>query len=209
MEQLDVRVGKPIGAVLESVSETLSTVQQTVHTVKNGVASIRENCDVVNHVQRRPWIAMAGATALGYWGAKVLRNRAARRGVIVRDYARSGSPRGVDIGHLAGPGEANATLPLPVATESRGAQFREMFHEETIQLRGIAMGFLFGVLRDVLLKSVPRPMGPHVGDVIDGVTLRLGATPIPVRVHADRVPARRPRSVESSERPPASYGDVD
>ena len=50
------------------------------------------------------------------------------------------------------------------------------------QLKGLAIGALFGVLRDVLSKSIPGAIGGQVGDIIDNFTTSLGGTPIAGRI---------------------------
>jgi hypothetical protein len=53
------------------------------------------------------------------------------------------------------------------------------------KLKGLAIGAMFGVLREVLSKSMPDVLRGEVGEVIDDFTTSLGGKPIAGKILPD------------------------
>jgi ElaB/YqjD/DUF883 family membrane-anchored ribosome-binding protein len=65
-------VSATIESVKETVEETVDTVQEAV---KGSVTSVKHALDVSAHVDRHPWLMLAGAVAFGYvCGSLLLRH---------------------------------------------------------------------------------------------------------------------------------------
>src|SRR4051794_29513643 len=62
-------VAETVGTVKQAVQDTVQSVKETVHET---VESVKETFDLKNQVERRPWMMVAGATALGFLGGYLL-----------------------------------------------------------------------------------------------------------------------------------------
>jgi len=74
--------------------------------------------------------------------------------------------------------ETDAVSPSATKEPSRFANLGDTFEAEISQLKGLAVATLFGIVRDIVTKSVPKPMEQQVINVIDGITVKLGGQPI-------------------------------
>jgi hypothetical protein len=71
-------------------------------------------------------------------------------------------------------------LSAPIAPTSPGwlAKLGESFEGEITQLKGLAVGTLLGIVRDMVTQSVPPTLERQVEEVIDGITVKLGGHPV-------------------------------
>ena len=58
----------------------------------------------------------------------------------------------------------------------------DTFHDEISQLEGLAIGTLLGIVRDIVTKAVPEHMESQVEEFVNGITVKLGGTPIEGRI---------------------------
>ena len=86
------------------------------------------------------------------------------------------------------------SVPEPRETESAGsmaanwlADLSGSFQEEINQLKELAIGTLFGIVKDVVTKAVPPQLEDQLTQVIDNVTQKLGGQPIrgPILPHGE------------------------
>ena len=80
-------VADTVENVKEIVRDSLQTVKESVHET---VETVKDAFDLHRQVDQRPWTMFAGATALGYLGACLLRGstgREGRRGEITQSMA--------------------------------------------------------------------------------------------------------------------------
>jgi hypothetical protein len=54
------------------------------------------------------------------------------------------------------------------------------FQEEIDKVKGIAIGYVMGLVRDSIKESVPQ-LGANIDQLMNGLTTRLGGAPIPPR----------------------------
>jgi ElaB/YqjD/DUF883 family membrane-anchored ribosome-binding protein len=162
VQKLKERVAETAHGVSTAITETADSVQEivqdAVHTVKHSVqgtvTAVKDTFDLPRQVERRPWTMLAGATALGFLGGSFL--------------YRKGS---------------GAVARAVTAEPSLSAYRSGMFQAEISQLKGLAVGTLFAMVRDLLLtESVPKSMERQVADIINGFTVKLGGQTIPSRL---------------------------
>lgn len=145
-------------ALVETVETIQESVEQTVRAVR-GLAqgtleTVKDACDLPRHVERRPWTMVAGAAALGFLGGRL--------------WHTSGREAKTAVGGAREPSWLSA--------------LGETFQPELAQLKGLAVGTVLGVVRDLVTQAVPAPMERNVCDAIDGITVKLGGQPLRGRV---------------------------
>lgn len=79
------------------------------------------------------------------------------------------------------------------------------------QLRGLAVGALFGVVKDLLADSMPKEIGVDVNGVVDQFTQSLGGKPMHGRILPRREQRRAAQRVAeaTSRQPPATKASPD
>jgi len=215
VEKVRQTVTETVNGATETVASVKQAFEDTVQSVKDTVRetaeTVGETLDLRRQVEKHPWPMVCGATAVGF-GVGVLVTRvdvpaaASSAASSVASSARS----------LAGTMEEQISgwtepppPPPPFGQRRRSEVWgreREEQHEESPwtpavkQLKGLAIGAMFGVLREVLAKNVPPALSGQLGDVIDNFTTSLGGKPIAGKLLPD--------SDESRERPDSSRGQA-
>jgi len=152
-----------VANTVEAVQETVSTVKETVQET---VESVKETLDIRKHVERHPWAMFGGACVLGYVAGCLLGPR--RRSRPPAEAAPPAPPTRNGAGHRNGAGQKTSSQ-----TEEPGVV------ESTFQeLRGLAVGTLMSVLREVLTSAVPSSLAPDLAGVVDELTTKLGGKPL-------------------------------
>jgi ElaB/YqjD/DUF883 family membrane-anchored ribosome-binding protein len=199
-----------VDRVRQTVSETVSGAAETVasmkHAIDDTVASVKEcaretaetvseTLDIRKQVEKHPWAMMAGATAVGF-GVGVLVSRSdVREAATSAASSMASSARSMTTGWSRHAGDGYAGDHSPGWTgpqrEQRAANVQPTSQEESPwmpaanKLKGLAIGTMFGVLRDVLSKSMPQAISGQMGEVIDDFTMSLGGKPIRGKVLPD------------------------
>lgn len=142
-------------------------VSGTVRTVKNSVDTVRDTFNFKLQVRRRPWTALAGAAALGYFlgsrsnncgAAHATRNETSTRAPV----ARVADDERPQAGANDGTNGAAETAPSWVA--NLGATFQP----EIAALRGVAAGALLQLLCGSIMKQSSKPIARSAGDTNNG-----------------------------------------
>jgi hypothetical protein len=170
-----------------AVNETVESVKDAVHDT---VATVRETLDIPLQVKRRPWGMLGGSIALGFLGGCLLRRRGTDRPTVSRvsQPAFSDSPRltqhrkEISNGHRSLE-ETSAKKPIQdVSQRPREPGWlsgvNNPFEAEITKLKGLAIGTILSVVRDMITQSGPEPMKAELADVIDSITVKLGGKPI-------------------------------
>jgi len=174
IEALETEFRGTVEGATSAVANTVETVQETVATVKESVEetveTVRESLDVRKHVERHPWAMFGGAVAVGCVAGYVFGGRGASQ-----------------------PEPVEATPPpQPLPTARNGAEKRNgasrkaadteeesgPLHSSFQALKGLAIGTLMGVLRDVLVQAVPSNLASDLAGVVDDMTTKLGGKPL-------------------------------
>jgi len=181
LEALEDQVTGTVENVKDTVEETIQnvkdSVQETVSTVKDTfqetVETVKDTFNLSLQVQRHPWGMLGGALVAGFLGgALVGETRRRRNRMPVERLESRGTPP------LEPVQPYRARFEEPLASEQR--QKRPMFgrfQDEVDQLKGLALGYLFGAIRDVIQENAPQ-VAEQVGSVMDNITTKLGGKPI-------------------------------
>jgi len=172
-----------------TVEGATNTVSDTVESVKDTVETVKETLNVRRHVQRRPWLMVGGAVALGYLGGCLILPRRRKTAGSKRSAlppASSGSPTPATNGHNghrrngakrhAARAEPSRAVPPP-----RPAPPKEEgpLQDALKKLSGVAVGGLMGVMRRMVNQVVPEAYAPDATRLVDQVTTKLGGKPLP------------------------------
>jgi len=194
-------VKETVGTVKDAVTDTVSTVKDqvtgTVSTVKESVGStvdtVKETFNVEHQVVKHPWMMLGGAVALGYVGGIVLhRLSAPPRPAYAADFPppRPSAPVaqteewdstrsfGQSTASTTPRFSAAATEPAPAPKEHGLPALVKGFEPEIQQLKGVAIGALFGVIRDLVQQSLPPNLTEPVTEVVDNLTTKMGGQPV-------------------------------
>lgn len=183
------------GAVTDTVSTVKDQVTGTVSDVKHSVGStvdtMKETFNVEHQVVNHPWVMVGGAVALGYVGGILLHRMSAPPRPAYPDFPppRPSTPvartEEWDSTRTAGQGAASTAArftapPVPAAAPQEHGlpTFLKGFEPELQQLKGVAIGALFGVIRDLVQRSLPPNLTEPVTEVVNNLTTKMGGQPI-------------------------------
>ena len=186
-EKLEILENQVTGTVLEAteaVSESVGNVKEAVETtvqavqesVRDAVESVKDAFDLRAQVAAHPWIVMGGAAALGFLGGCLTRNSASRQQATAPEQSSASTSRSSDIEHVGAAAE-----PVPTSSPrhpSWTAQLEEVFGEELKQVKGLALGTLMSLARDLVVKAAPPQMASQLSELADNLTVKLGGQPM-------------------------------
>jgi ElaB/YqjD/DUF883 family membrane-anchored ribosome-binding protein len=181
LETLENKVVDTVKEATEAVSDTVETVkdtvQETVGTVKgsvesavgtvkgavtDGVETVKDWLDLSAHVENHPWCAMAAAVAAGYCLETLLEPR---------------SPEAPQREAYTSPARPHNGRSHRRPAAKAGTMLSAL-RPEINQLKGLALGAMLGVVREMIVQAVPRDLGHHLKEVIDNATKKLGGEPL-------------------------------
>jgi len=188
LEALEDQVVGTMQSARESVEETIETVrgtvEDTVNTVKetmqDTVSTVKETFDIPLQVRRHPWAMVGGSWVAGLVLGAVVGESRHRRRMPMDRLASHGEP-------MSERAPRNTTSAREFFdTGSRAEPPREpglfdRFHGEIEQVKGLAIGMALGLVRDVIKENLPQ-LEQQVGEIVDGITTKLGGTPVQGRV---------------------------
>jgi len=174
-EKLDTLENHVLGTVQEAtaaVSHTVEDVKSVVDTVTENVKETVENVtetvkhtfDMRDHVRRHPWGMFCGAVALGFVGGKL----------IAPARAEEEAPAPTPQPFVPPPRAAAPRAAAPQEEEPRSGM-----SEILERVKGLALGAVMKMVRDVLAESLPEAMKADVMHVVDDFTTKLGGKPVP------------------------------
>jgi ElaB/YqjD/DUF883 family membrane-anchored ribosome-binding protein len=206
VHEASASVNETIGSVKEAVHDTVQTVKESVNDT---VDTVKDTFDVRRQVEARPWTMMAGATALGFLGGYLLMRS---RSAPAERYAATGyhplpSDNGAGVYDAPPPPPFTGMTPAAAAPAESGgilAMLSKTFEPELKELKGLAVGAVLGVVRDVVSDTIPPNMEGKVEEIIDGVTTRLGGKPIHGRILPKKPTANEPSSTGNN---PAAFAE--
>jgi ElaB/YqjD/DUF883 family membrane-anchored ribosome-binding protein len=184
LSTLEDKVVSTVTNTTESVTDTVETVKEKVEdtieavkeTVEATVESVKRTFDLEYQVRERPWLMMAGSCAAGFLAGRLLPGAAHSAGSYMSHLRGEGPPRARSVA-------AAETLSRPngsTRAEQEGLipRLTHQFHDELEQVKGLALGALFGLVRDWATQNLPGNLAPQIHEVIDNVTAKLGGTRI-------------------------------
>lgn len=186
-----------VAAVKDSVQGSVATVKETV---QSSVESVKETFDLSRQVREHPWGMICGSVTAGFLGGWLL------GGSSRRSAAPGGGPAVFTAPELQVPPARRsfaAEMP-PSAPEGPSwlSRVASNLEPEVEKLKGLAIGTLGSVVRDLLVQSVPDNFKDKLKTLADEFTGKLGGEPIAGRV----LPESPPPASESytGQRPAAA-----
>jgi len=172
-EKLDTLENHVLGTVQEAtaaVSHTVEDVKSVVDTVTENVKdtvesvadTVKHTFDMRDHVQRHPWGMFCGAVAVGFVGGRLI------------------APAQTE--QAPAPQAPPSPVPTPPAAPRQATQREEAPSgmEELLQrVKGLALGGLMKLVRDMIAEALPETMKADVMQVVDDFTTKLGGKPVP------------------------------
>jgi ElaB/YqjD/DUF883 family membrane-anchored ribosome-binding protein len=210
-DKLEALTQKLSGTV-EDVGETVETV---VETTKETIHNIKETFNIPKQVEEHPWLAMGASVLVGFVGGKLLGSLSSR-GNGHTGYASNGMAEAVP--QRMATASAYAPEPPPYEAhyeheshdQSRSwlAELGQHFAPELNKVKGLALGTLFGVIRDMVSQALPEALKSQVAKVIDDVTEKVGGETIQqgslVKDSSDESSSAQGSMAGSSRRNPSS-----
>jgi ElaB/YqjD/DUF883 family membrane-anchored ribosome-binding protein len=167
LEALEEQVVGTVQNAKESVEETINTVKETVQET---VSTVKETFDLRLQVERHPWPVMGGSLAAGLITGVLLGEVRHRRQMPMDRLVSDGEPMTESY---------RAEPPTRFVEEPREPGLFDRFQGEITQLKGLALGMLFGMVRDVIKENVSAPeVAAKIGEVMDNITAKLGGQPV-------------------------------
>jgi len=161
-------VAETVESVKETVADTIESVKETVGST---VDTVKRTFDLNYQVQQRPWLMMGGALAAGFLTGRLLPGAAERATSWASNLAFEGQRYARTAALVAAPLGNGSVRAEPQGLVGR---LTHQFHDELEQVKGLALGALFGVARDWAKQHLPPNLAPQVEEVIDNVTTKLG-----------------------------------
>jgi hypothetical protein len=214
METLEQRVVDTAHDAADAAGHTVDNVKGAVHeTVQN----VKDAFDVRLQVARHPWAMVGGSVALGYLGGYLLfRKREAQPWATsqpaVPDNPKSPANHNGVVKDTRFQEEAFGKKPVANAhahaDPSWLGRVHHRFEPEINKAKGLAIGMVLGVARDVIAQAVPDLFKAGLVDVIDGVTVELGGEPLHGPVPKDGPDASGERHDEPQSTPDNPVSDA-
>ena len=194
-------VAETVQTVKDTVEDTVGTVketvQETVSTVKHG---IRDAFDLPGHVERHPWLAMAGSVAVGYLMGRLLTPDEPRRAApsmptsFYRPQPETPAPAPYHNG-------ANGAEKEKESGESWMTGLMDTFSEPLGKLKDLGVSAMMALVRDLATRNMPGEIGSRVQTWMDDVTEKMGARPL-----AEPILPEEPASSSEGAPPPSGGG---
>jgi ElaB/YqjD/DUF883 family membrane-anchored ribosome-binding protein len=157
--------------VKEAVEGVSDTVKSTVSGVTETVQSVAEKLDITQYVERAPWLSFGAAVAVGFAGGYLLGGPSRAEGVAAEGV--TAQPEESFLGSLVPDG------------------LQEGMRTALTGVRGLAVGALMGLVREMVTTSLPAPMHHEVTRLVDQVTTSLGGKPMDFGQQSEAAPARQ------------------
>jgi ElaB/YqjD/DUF883 family membrane-anchored ribosome-binding protein len=185
LSTLEDKVVDTVTNTTESVSQTVENVKDTVadtidsvkESVESTVQTVKRTFDLQYQTQQRPWLMIGGSFAAGFLAGRLLPGAARTAEEFVSE-ERSETPSTPRYSAAAATGAINTNGPARNGQESWLGWLANQFRGELEQAKGIAIGAVLGLARDWATQNLPGNLSPHVQEVADNLTAKLGGTRI-------------------------------
>jgi ElaB/YqjD/DUF883 family membrane-anchored ribosome-binding protein len=159
-------VSHVVAEVKTTVDSVTEGVKETVESVTTGVQetveSVKESLDFRDTIRRHPWTAVGGAFAVGCLGAYLLGHSSRRT-----------APQGTARPQTYSPPPEPVRAPPP-ETQAEPSALVEVGKTALTGLKGLAVGTLMGVLREVAVNALPDSLKNEVSGLLNEMTTKLG-----------------------------------
>jgi ElaB/YqjD/DUF883 family membrane-anchored ribosome-binding protein len=189
VEQLEEKVLGTVKGTTDAVSETVESVKETVRqtidtvreTVEDTVQSVKRTIDLRYQVDRHPWLMMSGSVVAGFAAGKLVGSLLSPKRTYPLGNGRFYSPAPPDATGIYETMRGRPAAAKPQRERSEPGLISRLmgnFDTEINKVKGMAIGALFGFLRDMAKESLPASLSDKVDEVMNSVTAKLGGEPI-------------------------------
>jgi len=178
-------VKETVDDVTEKLHDTVAGVTESVHDAVEGVKesveetfkSVAETFNLRLQCERHPWLVVGGAVGVGVLGGLLLggSSREARFPTKTgTDYLPDYSPRG----ETRSDGGATHAQPERASAAEQGDGLGGWLWDQLAGFRGLALGAMMGVVKDLVTQAVPATVKERVTEEVDKLTKHLGGEPL-------------------------------
>jgi ElaB/YqjD/DUF883 family membrane-anchored ribosome-binding protein len=196
LETLEEKVVGTVKEATQAVSETVENVkeavQSTVSSVRESVSdtveTVKETFNLRRQFDQHPWAMFGGSVAVGFGVGWLLsgRRRSFRSTIPTSGIEHRWEGRTLE--------PQSFTAAPPPRRESWLQHLATSFGPELNKLKGLALGTLFGALRDVAVNLAPENLADQVRDVANSFTAKMGGEV----VHGPVLPECRTESTRTA-----------
>jgi len=182
LEALESKMTGAVSGTTDAVTETVETVKESVQesaqavagAVQDTVHAIKETFDLGLQFERHPFLMMGGAVLAGFVGGRLL-SPSRGSGAELEDIRlrSSGEPMHGERPSTAAPSFTAASSAAPQQEEP------SVLREALGSLRGVAVGALMGLLRDMAVQHLPANLKDTVTETVNNLTGQLGGRTMP------------------------------
>jgi len=208
LEALESKVAEPVNVTVDAVTETVEHVKESVSavadSVQGAVESLKETFSLSRQFERNPWMMFGASVAAGFVAGRLMRspgrmmsNLASAGASAAKEVASSATSAAKEVASSA----VEAATPSWMSPSDGQSNGGPSFVQETMgTLRGLAVGALMGLVRDLAAENLPGEIGKTVADSVDDLTTKLGGK---------KIAEVLPHEEQQTEMPPMhSSGDV-
>jgi ElaB/YqjD/DUF883 family membrane-anchored ribosome-binding protein len=189
VEETVENVAHKVEDVTETVEHTVENVSETVSEAAEGtVHFFQEAFNLKKHTQNHPWLVVGGAVLVGYVGGRLLTPKSSPRYTGPHGDGWNYFPppqyeTGTGYRSTGQTAQNSQTESAESADSGKGSSgwlsgITDTFGSELSTLKGLALGALFGVARDMITRSLPDQIQGQLRGVFDSATEKVGGKPI-------------------------------
>jgi len=182
LEALENQVSETVQSTSEAVSETVESVKETVEnvtaTVKETVESVAQTFDLGLQTERHPWIVFGASVAVGCLASQLFGGQTRHSAYGESRTGTSSPPPETAPNERRWDQVAEASHRPPTRAEPAHNGKKSWFGEELSRLKGLALGSLMGVVRDMAARGFPGALGQRIAQEVDHLNTTLGGETI-------------------------------
>jgi len=175
VERVTEAAASAVERVTEAASHIADDVKETVHGVTQKVedtaVAMAKAFSLRRQAERHPWVVFSVAATTGCVMGTLLGGRTRRKPSRSHGTQESRSRQSNGKSHSKESAAAKRS-------SSNGSSQENVFGETIQHLKGLAIGSLMSLLRDLAKRSVPGPIGAKIAEEVESLTTRMGAQPI-------------------------------
>jgi ElaB/YqjD/DUF883 family membrane-anchored ribosome-binding protein len=170
-----------VGETVENVVETTKeTIENVVETTKETITTIKDTFNIPKQVEEHPWLAMGCSVLVGFVGGKFLGSMTSAPNGH-NGYAPNGWAEPVPQRMAAAAEPPVRETPWEETRARPKSWFQELgqhFAPELEKAKGLAVGTVLGVVRDMVSQALPESVKSQVASLFDNVTEKMGGETI-------------------------------
>jgi ElaB/YqjD/DUF883 family membrane-anchored ribosome-binding protein len=163
--------------VVETTKETIETV---VETTKETISNIKDTFNIPKQVEEHPWLAMGCSVLAGFVGGRILGAMTSAPSYH-NGYAANGRAESIPQRMATASDQPTPAAPRAETHAQPSGWFAELgrhFAPELEKAKGLAVGTMLGVVRDMVSQSLPESVKSQVANLFDNVTEKVGGEKI-------------------------------